>query len=119
ILTLFCGLGLGRRDHFLTMGPDAISSGVVGWFPALNPTVLEDTGVSQGSSFFASAVASYPPASTFGGYPFAMNFTVMGTAASPIPEPATATLIGLGTLFLLLNRLIARLYRLAILRGSF
>src|SRR5207253_2847832 len=81
-----------------------ISSGVVGWFPALDPTVLLDTGVSEGNSFFASAIASYPPASDFGVSPFAMNFVVTGTSASAIPEPATATLIACGAFFLLIIR---------------
>jgi hypothetical protein len=104
MVTLFSDLSLDPGNYFLTMGPDAISNGVVGWFPALNPTVVEDTGVSEGASSFASAVASYPPASAFGVYPFAMNFTVTGTTATPVPEPATATLIGFGALFLLLSR---------------
>jgi hypothetical protein len=76
------------------MSSNATSSPVVGWFPALNPTVLLDTGVSEGFSFIASAVASYPPASAFVVYTLgvsppvpplffdvAMNFTVMTTAA--------------------------------------
>ncbi len=113
IVTFFTGLSLGPGNYFVTMGPDAESGGIVGWFPALNPIVLLDTGVSEGASFFASAAASYPPASAFGVYPFAMNFTVTGTAAIPIPEPATATLIAFGALFSLLSRRIAGFYRRA------
>jgi hypothetical protein len=81
MVTLFSGLSLGPGEYFVTMSPATISSGAVGWFPALNPTVLVDTGVSEGASFIAHAVAPYPPASAFGVYPFAMNFTVTGTAA--------------------------------------
>jgi len=110
MVTLFSGLSLGPGSYFVTMGPDPLSIGTVGWFPALNPTVVLDTGVSEGNSFLASAVASYPPASDFGVYPFAMNFTVTGTAAAPIPEPATATLIAFGALFLIFSRRIARPY---------
>jgi hypothetical protein len=122
MVTLFSGLSLGPGNYFVTMGPDPISSGVVGWFPALDPTVVLDTGVSEGNSFIASGVASYPPASAFEVYtieispPFppmivdvAMNLTVTGTAAAPIPEPATATLMAFGALFLLVSRRIARL----------
>jgi hypothetical protein len=121
MVTLFSGLSLGPGNYFVTMGPDPISSGVVGWFPALDPTVVLDTGVSEGNSFIASGVASYPPASAFEVYtieispPFppmivdvAMNLTVTGTAAAPIPEPATATLMAFGALFLLVSRRIAR-----------
>src|SRR5262249_31020072 len=94
-------------NYFLTMAPDALSTGTAGWFPALNPTVLLDTGVSEGASFIASAAASYPPASAFAVYPFAMNFTVTGTAV-PIPEPVTASLIAFGALLALLSRRIGR-----------
>jgi len=104
MVTLFSGLSLGPGNYFLTMGPDPISIGVVGWFPALNPSVLLDTGVSEGNSFFASAMASYPPASDFGVSPFAMNFVVTGTPTSAIPEPSTATLVAFGTFFLLIIR---------------
>lgn len=92
-VTLFSGLSLGPGNYFVTVSPDAMSSGVVGWFPALNPTVLVDTGVSEGASFIATAVASYPPASSFGVYPFAMNFTVTGTAAF-VGAPGTANCHG-------------------------
>lgn len=80
-VTLFSGLSLGPGAYFVTMAPGVIGSTVVGWFPALNPTVLVDAGVSEGASFIASAVAPYPPASAFGVIPFAMNFTVTGTVA--------------------------------------
>jgi len=80
MVTLFSGLTLGPGNYFLTLGPDAMSSGIAGWFPALNPTVVLDTGVSEGASFITTAVASYPPASLFGVW-FAMNLTVTGTAA--------------------------------------
>jgi hypothetical protein len=42
-----------------------LSIGTVGWFPALNPIVVTDTGVTEGASFFASAANIYPPASAF------------------------------------------------------
>jgi len=109
IVTLFAGLSLRPGSYFITMGPDPISSGVVGWFPALDPTVLLDTGVSEGNSFFSSAMASYPPASDFGVLPFAMNFVVTGTSVSAIPEPATATLIAFDFLFLLIIKLAPKL----------
>jgi hypothetical protein len=125
MVTLFSGLSLGPGNYFVTMGPDPTSSGeAVGWFPALDPTVLLDTGVSEGNSFLASAVASYPPASAFEAYtvgvspPFppmvvdvAMNLTVTGTAAAPIPEPTTGTLIEFSALFLLVMRRIPRIKR--------
>jgi hypothetical protein len=112
MVTLFSGLSLGPGNYFVTMGPDASSVGTVGWFPALNPTVVTDTGVSEGTSFIASAVASYPPASGFTALDVAMNFTVTGTAASRIPEPPTSTLIAFGVLFLLLGTRIAGSCRL-------
>jgi hypothetical protein len=123
VVTLFSGLNLGPGDYFLTIAPDAMSSGFVGWFPALNPTVVEGAGVSAGTSFLAAGAAFYPPASAFGdyafgGYQYAMNFTVTEAATSPIPEPATAPMIGLGALVLLVNKRIARLYSLAKLVGS-
>jgi hypothetical protein len=94
-VTLFSGLSLGPGTYFLTMGPDPTSIGTVGWFPALNPIVVTDTGVTEGSSFFTtSAPASYAPASNFVVLPSAMNFTVVA-----VPEPAAWTLIGLGALF--------------------
>jgi hypothetical protein len=121
MVTLFSGLSLGPGNYFVTLGPDPLSSGIVGWFPALNPTVLVDTGVSEGTSFIAAAVASYPPASAFMVYMMgvsppvppilfdvAMNFAVTGTAATRIPEPPTTTLIAFGALFLLLGKRIAR-----------
>jgi hypothetical protein len=37
------------------MGPDASSSGTVGWFPAIEPTVITDTEVSEGASSTAGA----------------------------------------------------------------
>jgi hypothetical protein len=93
MVTLFTGLSLGPGNYFVTMSPNAASIGEVGWFPALNPTVIVDTGVSEGTSFIASAVASYPPASAFQVYaieispPFpptvvdvAMNISVTGSA---------------------------------------
>jgi hypothetical protein len=96
MVTLFSGLSLGPGTYFVTMGPDPISSGAVGWFPTFSQSVITDTGVSQGTSSIAqfSAVASYPPASDF--RPFtvgisppvppmivdaAMNITVTGTVA--------------------------------------
>ena len=36
-------------------GPDVLSSGTVGWFPALEPTVITDTEVSEGASSTAGA----------------------------------------------------------------
>jgi hypothetical protein len=84
MVTLFSDLRLGPGTYFVTLSPDATSppsSGAVGWFPALNPTVVAASGVSEGASLITSAVAAYPPASAFGGYPFAMNLTVTGTAA--------------------------------------
>ena len=111
IVTLFSGLSLGPGDYFLTMGPDATSSDIAGWFPALtpfNPIVVEDTGVSDGATFFASIPASYAPASAFGPFPeegtVAMIFTVTGTAATSTPEPATAALIGFGALYLVRSK---------------
>ena len=106
MVTLFSGLSLGPGNYFITMGPDPISIGVVGWFPALNPTVLLDTGVSEGNSFVAflpSAISSYPPASDFAVSPFAMNFV-----GSAIPEPTTAALVAFGTFFLLIIRCISQ-----------
>ena len=102
MVTLFSGLSLGPGNYFVTMGPDPMSIGeAVGWFPALNPTILLDTGASVGNSFIASAVASYPPGSAFETVDVAMNLTVTGTAAASIPEPTTTTLIGISALFLL------------------
>jgi hypothetical protein len=101
-VTLFSGLNLSPGTYFLTLAPDDTSSGVVGWFPAMDPTVLEDTGVTEGTAFSDSSVASYPPAGSFVANDFAMDFTVTGTAVAPVPEPATVTpLVGLGALFLL------------------
>jgi hypothetical protein len=95
MVTLFSGLSLGPGNYFVTMSPNAMSNGLVGWFPSINPTVLVDTGVSKEASFIAFAVASYPPASVFQPYtlgispPFppmivdaAMNITVTATAGT-------------------------------------
>ena len=103
MVTLFSSLSLGPGQYFLTLSPDPGSIGTVGWFPALDPTVVLDTGVAEGASFRASATASYAPASTFSVAPFVMNFSVTGTQATQVPEPATATLVGCGALVLLLN----------------
>jgi hypothetical protein len=102
-VTLFSTLSLGPGTYFVTMGPDPSSIGTVGWFPALNPTVVTDTGVSEGASFFASAANIYPPASAFTVSPFAMDFIVTGTAVS-IAEPDTATMISFAALFIVLAR---------------
>jgi hypothetical protein len=103
-VTLFSGLNLGPGTYFLTLAPDDTSSGEVGWFPAMDPTVLENPGVIEGTAFFDTSVASYPPAGSFVANDFAMDFTVTGTAVAPVPEPATVTpLVGLGALFLLLT----------------
>ena len=80
MVTLFSGLSLGPGNYFVTMSPNATSIGEVGWFPALNPTVIVDTGVSEGASFTASAVDSYPPASAFTIINVAMNISVTGSA---------------------------------------
>jgi hypothetical protein len=80
MVTLFSGLSLGPGNYFVTMSPNAASIGEVGWFPALNPTVIVDTGVSEGASFMASAVASYPPASALTIINVAMNISVTGSA---------------------------------------
>ena len=98
MVTLFSSLSLGPGQYFLTLSPDPGSVSIVGWFPALNPTVVLDTGVAEGASFLASATASYAPASTFSVAPFVMNFSVNGTQATQVPEPATATLVGCGAL---------------------
>jgi hypothetical protein len=82
-VTIFSGLSLGPGTYFVTMGPEATSIGTVGWFPAQNPTVLLDAGVSAGDSFLAwnEAVAPYPPASAFEVFGYPMNITVTETAA--------------------------------------
>jgi hypothetical protein len=111
-VTLFSGLTLGPGDYFLTMGPPTGGLSAVGWFPAINPTVVEDIGVTQGPCVFASGteVAPYPPASAFGsalgvcGRDDVMNFTVTGAAATSAPEPVAAILIASGALFLLIIR---------------
>jgi hypothetical protein len=112
MVTLFSGLSLGPGNYFLTLGSTATSGSVVGWFPALNPVVIEDTGVTQGPSYLAGVVDPFAPASPFGVYPFAMNFTVTGTPV-PVPEPAETALVGLCVLFLLLIR-----YNRKMRRGS-
>jgi len=92
MVTLFSNLSLGPGNYFVTVSPTAVSSGAVGWFPSINPTIVVDTGVSKGTSLIAHAVASYPPASAFQPYTFvisppptivdaAINITVTGTAA--------------------------------------
>jgi len=108
-VTLFSGLSLGPGDYFLTLGPDAARTFLAGWFPVTSPTVLLDTGVTQGATFFSPAMAPYAPASAFGGNNFPMNFIVTGTAVGAIPEPATAPLIGVGALLLVLKKRIAQL----------
>jgi hypothetical protein len=80
MVTLFSGLSLGPGTYFVTMSPNATSIGEVGWFPALNPTVIVDTGVSEGVSFTASAEAPYPPASAPTMLNVAMNISVTGSA---------------------------------------
>ena len=111
-LTLFSGLSLGPGTYFVTMATDPASTGTVGWFPAANPTVITDTGVTKGSAFFTtSAPASYAPASNFGVFQFttngvvqsAMNFTVVAVPVVAVPEPAAWLLIGFGALFLFLR----------------
>ena len=81
MVTLFSGLTLGPGNYFVTLSPDPMSIGAVGWFPALPPTVLVDAGVSQRESFSASAVAPYPPANAFGVLQVAMNIVVTATPA--------------------------------------
>jgi PEP-CTERM motif-containing protein len=98
-VTLFSGLNLGPGTYFLTMATDPTSVGTVGWFPANPPTVIKDTGVTEGLSFIATAGASYPPASDFRIFLYPMNFTVVA-----VPEPAAWILIGLGTLLLFLRK---------------
>jgi hypothetical protein len=113
-VTLFSGLSLGPGDYFLTMGPP--TDGNVGWFPAIDPTVIEDSGVTLGScvAAFSSAIAPYPPTSAFGppgtcgsgpdNTSFVMIFAVTGTAENAVPEPAPVALIGCGALSLLIGR---------------
>jgi hypothetical protein len=83
MVTIFSGLSLGPGTYFVTMGPEATSSATVGWFPALNPTVLLDAGVSDVNYFLVwyEEVSPYPPASAFEVFPYAMNITVTETAA--------------------------------------
>lgn len=108
-VTLFSDLSLGPGDYFLTLGPRS-GGGTVGWFPAINLTVIEDTGVALGPCLAASAAAPYPPASPLGpptgqcGPDNVMIFTVTGTATTPVPEPATPTLIGFAALLLISAR---------------
>jgi hypothetical protein len=114
-VTLFSALRLGPGDYFLTMGPPIAGDSVAAWFPAINPTVIEDTGVTLGPCVvaFNVAIAPYPPASAFGpvgscgatdNTPLVMNFTVTGTAENAVPEPAPVALIGCGALFLLIRQ---------------
>ena len=108
-VTWFSGLSMGPGTYFLTMGPsltmmDPFGPVGVGWFPALLPTVLKDTGVSEGAAYSSFSVsASYPPASSFVLFPDLMNFIVTGTEATAIPEPAPTTLIGFGALLVILS----------------
>ena len=106
MVTLFSGLSLGPGNYFITMGSDPTSSGAVGWFPALDPTVVLDTGVTQGEAFrtFPSPVAPYPPASDFSLFPTDVspqpfNFIVTGESVAAIPEPTTTLMVS-GALFM-------------------
>jgi hypothetical protein len=114
IVTLFSGLSLGPGTYFLTLSSTARSSPLVGWFPALTmPTVLQDTGVAEGFSYYAPVVGSYAPASVFQEqltslnnsplYTFSMSFAVTGTAVNAVPEPALAALVGLGALLIIIK----------------
>jgi hypothetical protein len=109
VVTLFSGLTLGPGDYFLTLGPPT-GNGTVGWFPAINPTVIEDAGVTLGPCFEASTSAPYAPASGLMpaggecGPSDVMSFAVTGTPATPLPEPATLAMIGFGAVFLLISR---------------
>jgi hypothetical protein len=103
-VTLFSGLSLGPGDYFLTLGPPSTG---VGWILAANPTVIQDTGVTLGPCFGTDRAAPYPPASGLAprGCFVAdqvVNFNVTGTAATTVPEPASATLVGFSALFLLI-----------------
>ena len=110
MVALFSDLSLGPGSYFLTLAPDARSNGIVGWFPAIDPTVVAAAGVAQGPCVLASTEALYPPASAFGpalgfcGSNDVMNFSVTEIAATPVPEPVAARLIGFGALFLLFSR---------------
>jgi len=111
-VTLYSGLSLGPGAYFLTLGPPTAGNSVAAWFPAINPRVIKDTGVTLGPCVvaFGAAIAPYPPASAFGPLgscgsqgdtPLVMIFTVTGTAENAVPEPAPVALIGCGALFLL------------------
>lgn len=115
-VTLFSGLSLGPGTYFLAVAPDPVSVGVVGWFPAENPTVVEDVGVSLLDGYYSTNLASYPPASDFVGASFSMNFGVTETAATPTPEPGSLVLVGTALVGLagrLRTRLTRNIFRLS------
>ncbi len=106
--TLFTGLTLGPGTYYLTLSPtsgecDEIWQNIEG-----TPAVAVGAGVTAGSSGGTGAghlVAAYPPASTFGNsasFLFSVTFTGSTPAPSTTPAPASAILLGVGLLFLLL-----------------
>ena len=115
LVTVFSGLSLPSGTYFLTLGPPATGRSSVGWFPTGEPTLLTDTGVTAGHNFIVREEAmAYPPATAFNTFTlirstgsgeiiitYPLIFTVTGTEATPIPEPATYVLCATGWVGLL------------------
>jgi hypothetical protein len=105
-MTLFTGLTLNAGTYFLVMSPTvAFGANSMAWSFGSPVTVTTAAGVTANTSFSASAVAAYPPASTFTNTKGqGMMYSVLGTlgvgpGASPQGVP---TLSGWGMLALAL-----------------
>jgi hypothetical protein len=102
-VTVLSGLTLGPGTYFLTLGSDAPTSPVVGWFPIIGSfSTVSDSGVTLssvvGTTGFSGPVVGYPPGNLFevnNFFGLAQIFEVTGTPV-PVPEPGAGYLVGLG-----------------------
>jgi hypothetical protein len=113
LTTLFSGLTLGPGTYYLTINLTDDAFGWEGFATSPSSTVTTASGVTAnpigecfGGTSGSCTPASYPPASaTFTTKsPAFLLYQVTGTAASGVPEPATAGLmlaaLGIGVLLL-------------------
>ena len=105
--TLFTWITPGPGTYYLTLSPTSGECDEI-WQNIEDPRRAVGAGVTAGSSGGTGAghlVAAYPPASTFGNsgsFLFSVTFTDSTPAPSTTPAPASAILLGVGLLFLLL-----------------